>query len=76
VYTVFWIVLIFGWFVFLGTSLLFVASSGLVPWLIVATISLAVDLALRSYRRRTWGRWPLEFEDYLPDGLDALRLRE
>jgi hypothetical protein len=76
VYTLMMVLLIFGWFVFLATIFLLVASSGLVPWLIVAAITLTLDLALRWYRMRTWGRWPLEFEDYLPDGLDALRLRE
>ena len=76
VYTLFLVVLIFGWFVFLATTFLFVASSGLRPWLIVAAVMFTLNLTLRRYRLRTWGRWPLEFEDYLPDGLDALRLRD
>jgi hypothetical protein len=76
VYTLFWTLMIFGWFVFMATLLSFAASSGVGSWLLIATTTLALALALRSYRMRTWGRWPLEFEDYLPNGVDALRLRE
>jgi hypothetical protein len=76
VYTLFWVLMIFGWSVFLATTLLLVASAGPLPWLTIAGITVALGLILRRYRMRTWGRWPLEFEDYLPNGLDALRLRE
>ena len=52
-----------------------VASGGRTPWLVVLTILLMVGGALRWVRLQTWGRLPLEFEDYLPDAPSTLGLR-
>ena len=43
-------------------------------WLVVASILGLVGGALRWFRRLTWGIHPLEFEDYLPSGINELRL--
>jgi ABC-type branched-subunit amino acid transport system ATPase component len=43
-------------------------------WLVVASILGLVGGALRWFRRLTWGIYPLEFEDYLPSGINELRL--
>ena len=75
-FTVAALIAIFGWFVFAGTSLLDTARLGALPWFIVATLVVSVGTGLRSYRRVQWGQGPLEFEDYLPDSLDQLRLHE
>jgi hypothetical protein len=75
-YTVGLLVMILGWFVFVATSLLNAARIGPIPWLIVACVAGAAGLALRWWRLHNWGHWPLEFEDYLPDGLDSLRLSD
>jgi hypothetical protein len=68
------LLLIFGWFVVISGALLAVASTGLVPWLIVVGCIGTLGLGLRLLRLQQWGRWPLEFEDYVPDGIDTLRL--
>ncbi len=65
----------FNVFVGLGTACLRVASGGRTPWLVVLTILLMVGGALRWVRLQTWGRLPLEFEDYLPDAPSTLGLR-
>jgi hypothetical protein len=75
-YTVGLVVLIFGWFVFAAASALAVARAGALPWALVAIGVASVAITLRQFRMAQWGRWPLEFEDYLPDGVDSLRLRE
>ena len=73
-FTFLMLVMIFGWFVFVSTSLLVAARASVTAWSVVALLVSVVGLTLRAYRRHNWGRWPLEFEDYLPDGLDTLRL--
>lgn len=74
-YTFLLLLLIFGWFVFLGASILDAARSGAVPWLVVATLLSLALAGLGWYRLQTWGHLPFEYEDYLPDGLDTLQLR-
>ena len=46
------------------------SSSAFVAWLGIFSAAIAY---MRRYRRRTWGRLPLEFED-VPDGVQLLRL--
>jgi hypothetical protein len=75
-YTIGLLVFVFGWFVFVGASLLNAARAGALPWLIVALLVATAGLAIHYLRRQQWGAWPLEFEDYLPDGFDALRLQD
>lgn len=65
---------IFGWFVVISGGLLAAARGGLRSWLIVVGLVTLVGVLLRLYRLQSWGRWPLEFEDYLPDGIDTLQL--
>lgn len=65
---------VFGWFVFIGAAILNVARAGVVQWFIVMVPLALIAATLRWWRRQDWGRWPLEFEDYAPDGMDALRL--
>lgn len=65
---------VFGWFVFIGASILNVARGGVVLWFVVVMPLTMIAASLRWWRRQDWGRWPLEFEDYAPDGMDALRL--
>lgn len=67
---------IFGWFPFIGAALLNVARHGGWPWMMMLTLAVSVALALRWWRCRIWGVWPMEFEDYLPDALEPLRLGE
>jgi hypothetical protein len=62
--------------VFIATSLVNVARAGVLAWLAIVLLVGLIGLTLRWYRRQDWGRWPLEFEDYLPDGFDALGLHE
>jgi ABC-type transport system involved in multi-copper enzyme maturation permease subunit len=66
--------LAFNAFVIAGTLLQLLALSGLVPWLAVAGFLLLVSAGFGWYRRQVWGRFPLEFEDYLPNGLESLDL--
>jgi hypothetical protein len=74
-YTLGFAFLTFNVFVGIGTVCLQVASAGRTSWLVVLTILLAVCGALRWVRLQTWGRLPLEFEDYLPDAPNTLGLR-
>lgn len=73
-YTVFLALTIFGWFVFIAASVLLAARSSVSRWWIVATILASMAAALEWHKRQSLGDAPLEFEDYLPDGLDTLRL--
>jgi hypothetical protein len=73
-YTILIAILIFGWFVFLGRAVVDVARSGVRPWCVVVAVLAAAGGALSWYRHLTWGRLPLEFEDYLPDDVHPLRL--
>jgi ABC-type transport system involved in multi-copper enzyme maturation permease subunit len=75
-FTIAMAILVFGWFVFLSAALLNTARVGLLPWLLVALLVGPIGLALRQYRLQHWGDYPLEFEDYLPDGIETLRLTE
>lgn len=68
------VLMIFGWFVFIATSLADAARSGPIAWLMAAALVVATGSAARWYRLQNWGRWPLEFEDYLPDSIQTLRL--
>lgn len=68
------VMMIFGWFVFIATSLVDAARAGREPWLVVSALIASIGLGLRWYRMQNWGLWPLEFEDYLPDTLETLRL--
>jgi hypothetical protein len=67
--------LTFNVFVGLGMACLQIARAGRTSWLVVLTILLVVGGALRWVRLQTWGRLPLEFEDYLPDAPNTLGLR-
>lgn len=73
-FTLFAALMIFGWFVFISTSLVDSARRGRVAWLVTTALVIFIGSALRWYRLQNWGRWPLEFEDYLPDSLETLRL--
>lgn len=68
------LIAIFGWFVFIGAAMLNSARQGLLPWLVVTLFATIAAAGARWWRLQEWGRHPLEFEDSLPDGLDALRL--
>jgi hypothetical protein len=73
-YTFGLVVGIFGWLVFIGASVLDMARTSAPAWLVVAIPLVAVLAALRWHRAQTWGSVPLEFEDYVPDGLDTITL--
>ena len=68
-------ILVLFWLVPIGGVLEQVAISGLRPWLVVMTILLLTCAGLRWLRLQSWGRLPLEFEDYLPDAIEPLGLR-
>ena len=75
-FTIAMAIIVFGAFVSLSAALLDTARAGLLPWLLIALLVAPVGLALRQYRLQNWGDYPLEFEDYLPDGIETLRLTE
>jgi hypothetical protein len=66
--------LAFNAFVIAGTLLQLLALSGLGAWLAVVGFLLLVTGGFGWYRRQVWGRFPLEFEDYLPNSLESLDL--
>ena len=70
------LIFVFGWFVFLSASMLDAARTGLIPWLLIALLVGPAGLALRQYRLQHWGDYPLEFEDYPPDGIETLGLAD
>jgi hypothetical protein len=74
-YTVLLVCLAFNVFGLLGTSLLQVATSRPVAWIVVFAKLMLIGGAVRWHRRQSWGQLPLEFEDYLPDSFDVLRLQ-
>jgi ABC-type transport system involved in multi-copper enzyme maturation permease subunit len=74
-HTVLIAILVLFWLVPIGGVLEQVAISGLRPWLVVTAILLLICAGLRWVRLQSWGRLPLEFEDYLPDTIEPLGLR-
>lgn len=68
-------ILVLFWLVPIAGGLERVAISGLRPWLIVTVVLLLTCAGLRWVRLQSWGRLPLEFEDYLPDAIEPLGLR-
>jgi hypothetical protein len=58
----------------LGTGIVLAAISGPIAWVVMMTTLGAIGGIVRLIRMQTWGTLPLEFEDYLPDGLDTLKL--
>ncbi|OFV90773.1 MAG: hypothetical protein A3G76_11425 [Acidobacteria bacterium RIFCSPLOWO2_12_FULL_65_11] len=63
------------WLVPIGGVLEQLAISGLWRWLAVTVVLLLICAGLRWLRLQSWGRLPLEFEDYLPDTIEPLGLR-
>jgi hypothetical protein len=61
-------------FGFVGIGLQQLARSRPMPWLIVIAFLLLIGATLRRYRLQTWGRFPFEFEDHLPNSLETLGL--
>jgi ABC-type transport system involved in multi-copper enzyme maturation permease subunit len=61
-------------FGFVGMGLQQLARSRPMPWLIVIAILLLISTSLRRYRLQTWGHFPFEFEDHLPNSLETLGL--
>jgi hypothetical protein len=74
-YTLVFAFLAFSVFVAVGTGLQQIAISQPLAWLIVVAILSLAAAALRWIRLQTWGRLPLEFEDYLPDKFETLGLQ-
>lgn len=58
----------------IGTGIVQIAISSPIAWTIWMAILIAAVAVVRAVRLQTWGTLPLEFEDYLPDGLDTLKL--
>lgn len=58
----------------LGTALAQAAVSSPGQWFRAMAVLTVIGAIAHWRRRQTWGRFPLEFEDYLPDGLDTLKL--
>jgi hypothetical protein len=73
-YNVLLALLIFGWFVFFGWVFVSIAQRGIRPWLLVVAVLGATSAGLSRYRHLTWGQFPLEFEDYMPDDVHPLKL--
>ena len=73
-YTVLMAIVVFGWFVLFGRLLVQSARSGFRPWAVIVGVLTVMAGLLTRYRRATWGQLPLEFEDYLPDAVNPLRL--
>lgn len=71
-YTVLMAFMAFGVFGFLGTSVLVAAVAGPLPFAVASGAVVLVGSCVRLYRRQTWGRLPLEFEDYLPETVYTL----
>jgi hypothetical protein len=65
----------FNVFVVAGTLLQLLALSRPGAWLGVVGVLLLLSAGMAWYRRQVWGRFPLEFEDYLPNSLETLQLR-
>jgi hypothetical protein len=74
-YTLLLAFLAFNVFGLLGTSLLQVATSRPVAWIVVFGSLFLIGGGLRWHRLQSWGQLPLEFEDYLPDTFDVLHLQ-
>jgi hypothetical protein len=74
-HTVLIAILVLFWLVPIGGVFEQVAISGLRRWLVVTTVLLLICGILRWVRLQSWGRLPLEFEDYLPDTIEPLGLR-
>jgi hypothetical protein len=74
-YTLLLVFLAYNVFGMLGTALLQVATSRPVAWILVFAMLVLIGGGLRWHRLQSWGQLPLEFEDYLPDSFDVLRLQ-
>jgi DNA-binding PadR family transcriptional regulator len=61
-------------FVVIGTRIAQLAASNVRSWLGTLGVLLVAAAIARWHRGQSWGSWPLEFEDSLPDGVDTLRL--
>ena len=73
-YSVLLAFLAFGVFGTIGTGLIAASLSSARSWFTAMGILLAVYALLRWQRMQTWGRFELEFEDYLPDQFQSLEL--
>jgi hypothetical protein len=74
-HTVLIAILVLFWLVPIAAGLECVATSGPRAWLAVMVVLLLMCAGLRWVRLQSWGRLPLEFEDYLPDTIEPLGLR-
>ena len=74
-HTVLIAILVIFWVLPIGGGLELLATSSTRAWLVVMVVLLLVCAGLRWMRLQSWGRLPLEFEDYLPDTIEPLGLR-
>lgn len=72
--TLLMVVVLYFVFAFIGTGVVQLALVNRLAWLAVLAVLCAIAALARQLRMETWGRYPLEFEDSLPDSLQTLRL--